>query len=194
MKESDTPVAPSIKLLASCDDLPFRPTAARMIRVRMNSPRAMNATVAILSAMRLPARSHFGCGSCSMRTIEWTSTATALSSTTTSMRNGSESAPYSCQYIKANVATKAAIPAIITKARFLLAMCVRFRLTAGHGERVRRFEFNGDWDAWDAFDARNNIAPTQSILTVVGGEDRRAGFMRWELLPHRARTPRSARA
>ena len=53
-------------------------------------------------------------------------------------------------------------------------MCGRFSLFADLGELAGRFEFDGDWDA---FDARHNIAPTQSILTVVGGEDRRAGFM-----------------
>ena len=63
-------------------------------------------------------------------------------------------------------------------------MCGRFSLIVDLGELARRFEFDGDWDA---FDARYNIAPTQSILTVVGGEDRRAGFMRWGLIPRWAK-------
>lgn len=63
-------------------------------------------------------------------------------------------------------------------------MCGRFSLIADLGELARRFEFDGDWDA---FDARHNIAPTQSILTVVGGEDRRAGLMRWGLIPRWAK-------
>ena len=64
-------------------------------------------------------------------------------------------------------------------------MCGRFSLIADIGELARRFEFDGDWDA---FDARHNIAPTQSVLTVVGGQDRRAGFMRWGLIPHWAKS------
>ena len=48
------------------------------------------------------------------------------------------------------------------------------------GDLARRFEFDGDWDA---FDKRHNIAPTQEVLTVVGGETRRGGFMRWGLVP-----------
>ena len=48
------------------------------------------------------------------------------------------------------------------------------------GELARRFEFDGDWEA---FERRYNIAPTQEVLTVVGGETRHAGFMRWGLIP-----------
>ena len=59
-------------------------------------------------------------------------------------------------------------------------MCGRYSLIADLGELARRFEFDGDWDA---FDKRHNIAPTQEVLTVVGGEKRRAGFMRWGLVP-----------
>ena len=64
-------------------------------------------------------------------------------------------------------------------------MCGRFSLIADLGELAKRFEFDGDWDA---FDARRNIAPTQDVLTVVGGENRRAGFMRWGLIPHWAKS------
>ena len=59
-------------------------------------------------------------------------------------------------------------------------MCGRYSLTADLGELAGRFEFDGDWDA---FDKRYNIAPTQEVLTVVGGQTRRAGFMRWGLIP-----------
>ena len=59
-------------------------------------------------------------------------------------------------------------------------MCGRYSLTADLGELAGRFEFDGDWDA---FDKRYNIAPTQEVLTVVGGETRRAGYMRWGLIP-----------
>ena len=34
-----------------------------------------------------------------------------------------------------------------------------------------------------AFESAYNVAPTQNVLTVVGGETRRAGFMRWGLIP-----------
>ena len=63
-------------------------------------------------------------------------------------------------------------------------MCGRYSLTADLGELARRYEFDGDWDA---FERRYNIAPTQEVLTVVGGEKRRGGFMRWGLIPHWAK-------
>ena len=59
-------------------------------------------------------------------------------------------------------------------------MCGRYSLTEDLGELARRFEFDGDWDA---FERRYNIAPTQNVLTVVGGESRRGGYMRWGLIP-----------
>ena len=65
-----------------------------------------------------------------------------------------------------------------------LDMCGRYTLTADLGELVRRFEFDGDWLN---FEAAYNIAPTQDVLTVVGGETRRGGYMRWGLIPHWAK-------
>ena len=59
-------------------------------------------------------------------------------------------------------------------------MCGRYSLVAYLGELARRFEFDGDWLA---FESAYNIAPTQDVLTVVGGETRRGGFMRWGLVP-----------
>ncbi len=59
-------------------------------------------------------------------------------------------------------------------------MCGRYSLIVDLGELARRFEFDGDWDA---FERRYNIAPTQDVLTVVGGEPRRGGYMRWGLIP-----------
>ena len=66
-------------------------------------------------------------------------------------------------------------------------MCGRYSLTADLGELAGRFEFDGDWEA---FERRYNIAPTQEVLTVVGGEERRGGYMRWGLIPHWAKDPK----
>ena len=63
-------------------------------------------------------------------------------------------------------------------------MCGRYSLIADLGELARRFEFDGDWLK---FESAYNIAPTQEVLTVVGGETRRGGFMRWGLIPHWAK-------
>ncbi len=50
-----------------------------------------------------------------------------------------------------------------------------------------RFEFDGDWVK---FESRFNVAPIQEVLTVVGGETRRGGLMRWRLIPHWAKDPK----
>ena len=64
-------------------------------------------------------------------------------------------------------------------------MCGRFSLTADIGELASRFEFDGNrLDLEPNF----NVAPTQNVLTVLGGENRRGGFMRWGLIPHWAKT------
>lgn len=67
----------------------------------------------------------------------------------------------------------------ISQRRYNTGMCGRFSLTVDLGELAGRFEFDGDWDA---FERRYNIAPTQDVLTVVGGP-RRGGYMRWGLIP-----------
>ena len=64
-------------------------------------------------------------------------------------------------------------------------MCGRYSLIADIGELAGRFEFDGDWLT---FESAYNIAPTQEVLTVVGGESRRGGFMRWGLIPHWAKS------
>ena len=70
--------------------------------------------------------------------------------------------------------------------RFIIdvEMCGRYSLIADLGELARQFEFDGDWLT---FESAYNIAPTQEVLTVVGGETRRGGFMRWGLIPHWAK-------
>ena len=64
-------------------------------------------------------------------------------------------------------------------------MCGRYSLIADIGELAQRFEFDGDWLK---FEAAYNVAPTQDVLTVVGGDVRRGGFMRWGLIPHWAKS------
>ena len=64
-------------------------------------------------------------------------------------------------------------------------MCGRYSLIADLGELARRFEFDGNWLA---LEASYNVAPTQNVLTVVGGETRRGGFMRWGMIPYWAKS------
>ena len=63
-------------------------------------------------------------------------------------------------------------------------MCGRYSLIADLSTLGQRFSF----DARQlSFEASYNIAPTQQVLTVVGGKQRRGGFMRWGLVPHWAK-------
>ena len=64
-------------------------------------------------------------------------------------------------------------------------MCGRFSLTADLGELARRFEFDGNRLGPGTQLQRR---PHPDILTVVGGENRRGGFMRWGLIPHWAKS------
>ena len=59
-------------------------------------------------------------------------------------------------------------------------MCGRYSLIADLGELAKRYEFDDDGLA---LKPAYNVAPTQDVLTVVGGETRRGGFMRWGLIP-----------
>ena len=59
-------------------------------------------------------------------------------------------------------------------------MCGRYSLTSSLSELAQRFEFDSEPEG---FVPRYNVAPTQQVLAVVGGESRRAGFMRWGLIP-----------
>ena len=59
-------------------------------------------------------------------------------------------------------------------------MCCRYSLIADLGELARRFKFDGNWLK---FESAYNVAPTQDVLTVVGGDARRGGFMRCGLIP-----------
>ena len=59
-------------------------------------------------------------------------------------------------------------------------MCGRYSLTSSLSELAQRFEFDSEPVG---FVPRYNVAPTQQVLAVVGGDARRAGFMRWGLIP-----------
>lgn len=59
-------------------------------------------------------------------------------------------------------------------------MCGRYSLTASLSELAQRFEFDSEPEG---FVPRYNVAPTQQVLTVAGGDARKAGFMRWGLIP-----------
>ena len=45
---------------------------------------------------------------------------------------------------------------------------------------AQRLEIDGHWLT---FESKYNVAPTEEVLTVMGGETRRGGFMRWRLIP-----------
>ena len=63
-------------------------------------------------------------------------------------------------------------------------MCGRYSLIADLGELAQQFEFNGESLT---FEASYNVAPTQNVLTVVGGEKRRGGCMHWGFIPRWAK-------
>lgn len=69
-------------------------------------------------------------------------------------------------------------------------MCGRYSLTSSLEELAQRFEFDGEPEG---FIPRYNVAPTQQVLTVVGGETRRAGFIRWGLIPSWSKDGHSGR-
>ena len=64
-------------------------------------------------------------------------------------------------------------------------MCGRFSLIAEIGELAARFDFDADGLAQPP---RYNIAPTQPVLAVTGGERRSASLIRWGLIPAGARS------
>lgn len=59
-------------------------------------------------------------------------------------------------------------------------MCGRFTLTTDLEDLADRFSFQA---ANLSFTPRYNIAPSQPLLAVIGGEERRAGLLRWGLIP-----------
>jgi putative SOS response-associated peptidase YedK len=59
-------------------------------------------------------------------------------------------------------------------------MCGRYTLASNVGELIERFGFHGPELTYLP---SYNIAPSQTVLTVVGGTDRRVSMMRWGLVP-----------
>ncbi|WP_349409492.1 SOS response-associated peptidase [Pseudalkalibacillus sp. SCS-8] len=68
-------------------------------------------------------------------------------------------------------------------------MCGRFTLTAEIDLLMDWFEID-EWASDLEFQPRYNIAPSQDILAIVGYEGkRRAGFLKWGLVPFWAKDP-----
>ncbi len=63
-------------------------------------------------------------------------------------------------------------------------MCGRYNLISNLPVLGERFQFDANQLT---LESAYNIAPTQNVLTVIGGESRRAGFMRWGLIPRWAK-------
>ena len=63
-------------------------------------------------------------------------------------------------------------------------MCGRFTLIADLWELARRFEFDANGLT---VKSAYNVAPTQDVLTVVGGDTRQGMLMRWGLIPYWAK-------
>ena len=59
-------------------------------------------------------------------------------------------------------------------------MCGRYNLISNLTVLGERFEFDANQLT---LESAYNVAPTQNVLTVVGDAPRRAGFMRWGLVP-----------
>ena len=65
-------------------------------------------------------------------------------------------------------------------------MCGRFTLTADLERLEERFVFRA---ASLSYVPRYNIAPTQPVLALLENGERRAGFLRWGLIPSWAKDP-----
>ena len=66
-------------------------------------------------------------------------------------------------------------------------MCGRYSLTSNMDDLQARFDF----EARDlVYRPRYNVAPTQTVLSVVNDQGNRAEFMRWGLIPFWAKDPK----
>jgi putative SOS response-associated peptidase YedK len=59
-------------------------------------------------------------------------------------------------------------------------MCGRFTLTTDLDRLAEHFAFRA---AHLSYTPRYNIAPSQPVLTLIDAQERRAGFLRWGLIP-----------
>ncbi|WP_053217213.1 SOS response-associated peptidase [Virgibacillus senegalensis] len=67
-------------------------------------------------------------------------------------------------------------------------MCGRFTLQASELQILKEFDLD---QQLEGYQSRFNIAPGQQILSIVhNGEDRKAGFLRWGLVPSWAKDPK----
>src|SRR5690625_2225142 len=65
-------------------------------------------------------------------------------------------------------------------------VCGRYTLTDPGDELVKHFNLPG---LPADYRPRYNIAPTQSVTAILNGDGRRAGFLRWGLIPSWAKDP-----
>ncbi|SDM69970.1 SOS response-associated peptidase [Sediminibacillus halophilus] len=67
-------------------------------------------------------------------------------------------------------------------------MCGRFTLQAGELEILKEYDLD---QRLEGYQNRFNIAPGQPILSIIhDGKERRAGFLRWGLVPSWAKDPK----
>ncbi|MBM7572413.1 SOS response-associated peptidase [Aquibacillus albus] len=67
-------------------------------------------------------------------------------------------------------------------------MCGRFTMNASELEILQSFDLEGELIS---FEPRYNIAPGQKVLAIIhDGEKKRAGFLRWGLVPFWAKDPK----
>jgi putative SOS response-associated peptidase YedK len=65
-------------------------------------------------------------------------------------------------------------------------MCGRFTLTSDLDRLTEHFAFRA---TNLSYTPRYNIAPSQPVLTLIDAQERRAGFLRWGLVPSWAKDP-----
>jgi putative SOS response-associated peptidase YedK len=65
-------------------------------------------------------------------------------------------------------------------------MCGRFTLTSDLDRLTEHFAFRA---TNLSYTPRYNIAPSQPVLTLIDAQERRAGFLRWGLIPSWAKDP-----
>ena len=72
-------------------------------------------------------------------------------------------------------------------------MCGRFRVTQDWSEIERRFGTKLSQRVLERYEVRYNVAPTDPVIAIRqrdGG--REAGYLRWGLVPHWSKGPKSS--